>query len=361
MAERPEHAGWEGQEWPFSSADLTAGLRRSLGDHSIQIVHIAPLTLAQRRPAIGKISGLTLTYKGRESSGDLRLVVKEPLGTTRTGLAGAGRREVGFYSSLAVQVPIKTPAMLAASDSGDWLVLEYLDQIREPNRWATRDYETAIDALAGLHDRFWGLTEDLSAFFWLSDSVGADFDVHVAAARKAIRQLVKEGKPEPLAGSPERIALLTRLVDEADQVVEPLRREPGTLLHGDYWPGNIAVLDGDDQAVYDWQLAGVGPVVLDLLVFVNKSDWWFGLQQDERERLVRRYRERLQQLGGVTWREDAWERLWDHALMWRFIQEWLDLLAATPPSLLTTRADQLDSIWLVPLRRAVDRRLGVHE
>ena len=76
--------------------------------------------------------------------------------------------------------------MLAASDSGDWLVLEYLDQLREPGHWTPEDYEVAIDSLAGLHDRFWGLTEDLSAFFWLSDSVGADFDVHVAAARKAI-------------------------------------------------------------------------------------------------------------------------------------------------------------------------------
>ncbi|NIN93720.1 MAG: phosphotransferase, partial [Anaerolineae bacterium] len=54
-------------------------------------------------------------------------------------------------------------------------------------------------------------------------------------------------------------------------MVLPLRRAPNTLLHGDYWPGNIAVLGDQRQIVYDWQLAGVGPGVIDLLVFVNKS------------------------------------------------------------------------------------------
>jgi Ser/Thr protein kinase RdoA (MazF antagonist) len=205
-----------------------------------------------------------------------------------------------------------------------------------------------------MHDRFWALTEDLEAFFWLSDSVGADFEVHVAAAVTALQHLVDAGEPELLAGSSDRVALLTRLADRAEKVVQPLRTQPGTLLHGDYWPGNIAIVAGGRQSVYDWQLAGVGPAVMDLLVFVNKTDWWFGPLGDERSRLIRRYRNALEARSGVAWDDATWDMLWDHALMWRFLQEWLDLLAVTPGVLLTTRAEQLEQVWLGPLKRAVD-------
>jgi hypothetical protein len=61
---------------------------------------------------------------------------------------------------------------------------------------------------------------------------------------------------------------------------------------------------------------------------------------------------------GISWTEAAWLELWDHALMWRFLQEWLDLLAVTPGPLLVARADQLDRIWLDPVTQAVARRLG---
>jgi hypothetical protein len=57
----------------------------------------------------------------------------------------------------------------------------------------------------------------------------------------------------------------------------------------------------------------------------------------------------------MTWSEADWGRLWDHALMWRFLQEWLDLIAATPGPLLETRAQQLERIWLDPLGRAIER------
>jgi hypothetical protein len=351
-------SGPEEWVWPFSAADLTAGLRRYVEDNSLQITSLAASTLSHRRPAIGRITGLEVGYSGDRGHGSLKLVVKEPRGTTRTGLAGAGRREVGFYSSLASQIPMLTPGLVAFSREGDWIVLEYLESAREPPSWTRSDYDRSIESLVGLHDRFWALTEDLGAFFWLSDPVGADYEVHVAAAGKAIQDMIEVGRPRALAGSPERVALLTRLTREAERVVKPLRSEPGTLLHGDYWPGNIAILPSQAQVVYDWQLAGVGPAVMDLLVLINKTDWWFGPLGEERQRLIDYYRARLEARCGVAWEDAEWEMLWDHALMWRFLQEWLDLLAATPEALLATRADQLDTVWLAPLKAAVDRRLG---
>jgi len=344
--------------WPFTRPDLTAGLRRYLNDSSLQVVDVRPLTVADRLPSIGRIRGLLVHYQTRQGRGDTRLVLKEPRGTTRTGLAGAGRREAGFYRLLAGQVPMNTPDLIGANPQGDWLLLEFLETIRRPAQWTAEDYFQAVEQLADLHNRFWGLGEDLEAFPWLSDPLLSDFTVHRAAADKAIERIAAAAKPEPMAGFPGRRWLLERLAREAERIIAPLRKEPGTLLHGDYWPGNTAVRHDQQHTVYDWQLAGIGPGILDLLVFINKSDWWYGPLPVERQVLVDRYRRRMQTDGDIVWSEDRWHELWDHALMWRFVQEWLDLLAVIPLPVLATRAEQLDTVWLQPVEDALSRRLG---
>lgn len=351
-----EDAGWP---WPFSLADLTAGLRRYLDDTSLKVRDIEPLSLSQRRPAVGRIRGILATFEGRAGMDSLRLVLKEPQGTTRAGLAGAGRREVGFYRSLAMEVPLDTPDLIAGDPTGDWLLLELLEMRRQPGKWEIEDFFQAVDALADLHDRFWNLAQDLEVFAWLSEPLEADFDVHLAAADSAVERIVEAAGPEPLAGFPGRRWILELLAEEADRVVSPLREEPATLLHGDYWPGNIALRSDGSQTTFDWQLAGIGPGVMDLLVFINKSDWWFGPLPVPGPDLVSRYRDRLAASGTAHWSEEEWSLLWDHALMWRFVQEWLDLLAAVPLPVLATRAEQLDRVWLQPVEEALDRRLGM--
>ena len=347
----------EGWGWPFSRADITAGLRRHLSDPSIEVLDVQPLPMTHRRPSIGRVRGLRAELRSEAGPRTIRLVVKEPLGATRAGLAGVGRREVGVYQSLAAQLPISTPALIGAAPNGAWLLLEALQPARDAARWTADDYRSAVNALSGLHDRFWDLGEDLAAFPWLSRPLEADFEVHVTAAAQAIERIVEEGRPAPLAGRPERMQLLARLTTQAEQVAAPLRRQPSTLLHGDYWPGNIAVLRNRSQVVYDWQLAAVGPAVMDVLVFISKSEWWFDDLPLGRQEIVEQYRRGLAEGIGVTWDEAAWEESWDHALMWRFLQEWVDLLAASPGPLLQTRADQLDRIWLRPVAEAVVRRL----
>jgi hypothetical protein len=344
-------------QWPFSLSDLTAGLRRHLGDTSVQVVRIIPQTMPYKRPAIGRVRAVKVEYQAESGDGSCQIVVKEPQGTTRTGLAGAGRRETGVYRSLASQFPMPTPALIASSPVGDWLLLEAFHSVRDPKNWSVKDYRLAIESLTHLHDRFWELDVDLSAFPWLSRPLGADFEVHVTAAAKAIERIVQLGQPEPLVGAPERMRVLAALTMKADQIIHPLLHQPSTLLHGDYWPGNIAVLEDGRQMVYDWQLAAVGPGVIDLVVFVSKSAWWFDTIPLSQSDMVICYREEIQRRNQVSWRDDEWEVLWDHALMWRFLQEWVDLLAASPNPLLETRAEQLDQVWLDPVAEAVARRL----
>lgn len=343
--------------WPFSMADLTAGLRRSFGDATIAVKSVKGISLPHMRPAIGRLRGLRVHHEGKTGRRSSEFVVKEPIGTTRTGLAGAGRKEVGVYRSLVDQLPLKTPGLIAASESGDWLILEALRPTRNAEDWTRGDYLEAIEALAHLHDRFWGLASDLSAYPWLGHPLGADFEVHVTVAAQAMEKIVKSGQPVPLARLTERMEELALLIKKAVEVVRPLREQPGTLLHGDYWPGNIEVVEDGTQVVYDWQMASVGPCILDLLVLASKSEWLFGELPISREDMLDEYRAKLRGLTGQTWNEREWSELWDHALMWRFLQDWMDLLAASPDKLLESMVKQLEQVWLEPVSEAVKRRL----
>ena len=344
--------------WPFGLSDITFGLRRYFDDTSLSVIRIETVTLPDRRPSIGRVRAIRVTYQqeGQEQTCDL--VVKEPLGTTRIGTAGAGKREVGLYESLALHLPVETPPMLIGSPLGDWLILELIEQNKDPANWKRGDYHKAVDQLSALHDRFWALDVDLSTFPWLGHPLTTDFDVHVTAAQQGLMKLHASGEPAAIAGRPDRMELLERLIGCADQIVAPLQRETHTLMHGDYWPGNIAAIGSDRQVVYDWQLAGVGPGVLDLLTFVYKSMWWFESLPLAAAKLVDQYRQNIAERTGVVWDEAQWSLLWHHALMWRFIQEWIDLLAVTPEPLLETWDDRLEGVWLSPVREAADRRLS---
>ena len=344
--------------WPFARAELTAGLRRHLGRPDLTVTDVQPVTVQHQRPSIGRVRGLRADYRAAGEDGSCSLVVKEPRGTTRAGLAGAGRREVGVYLSLATELPMRTPPLVAAAPSGDWLVLEAVRPLRRAERWKADDYAKAVRGLAALHERFTGLQEDLYAFPWLGRPLEADFGIHVAAAAQAIEHIVTSGRPEALASRPERVAMLARLTAQADQIVRPLLDLPATLLHGDYWPGNIAVTRDGRQVVYDWQMASVGPGVLDLFTFVTKSRWIFGTLPVEEAELIDRYRAELAERTGERWSEPAWDAIWDHARLWRFLQEWVDVLAASPDALLEASTQALEHLWLEPVARAVSARLG---
>jgi len=344
--------------WPFTRADLTAGLRRLYEDPSLQVREALPATIPFHKPAIGRVRGLRVEVRGRRGEISTLLAVKEAVGTTRIGLAGVGRREAGVYRFLAPQVPLRTPRLVAASPAGHWLILEAIANGKNPAAWTRSDYRTSLTSLAELHDRFWGLAEDLAAFPWLSRPLDADFDIHLAAAAHAIEHIIEHGSPASIAAAPERLDLLGRLTAQAEAIAAPLRDEPPTLLHGDYWPGNIAVQSNGSQIVYDWQLTAVGPAVLDLVSFVKKSEWWFGVLPIPPADLQALYRKALVTRSGTAWDDEAWSRLWDHAVLWRFLQEWLDLIAAIPEALLLTSAEQLDRVWLDPVEAAARRRLA---
>jgi len=355
MTQPGGHRAWD---WPFSFSDLTAGLRKHFDDPTLAVQDVQHTTLPFQKPAIGRVRGLGVKYRTRKGAGTIALVLKEPVGSTRIGLAGVGRREVGVYQHLAPQLPLRMPTFIAGSPHGDWMILGAIVTSQSASHWGKEIFFEALDGLIRLHDRFWNLREDLANFPWLGRPLEGDFEVHLTAASSAIDRIVRQGAPATLANSPERVAMLKRLTERAVAIAEPLRMEASTLLHGDYWPGNIA-LDRDAQLiVYDWQLTGIGPPILDLLTFVKKTEWWYPGAPVSASEIVQHYRQGIARLQGQSWDDATWDLLWDHALMWRFLQEWLDLLAAIPESLLAASAEQLDRVWLGPVAAALARRLS---
>lgn len=341
--------------WPFSRSELLAGLRRMTGDIKLQVSSIQSYDIAQQRPSIGRIRGLQVKCKGSEKAHTFELVLKEPQGTTRMGTAGVGLREVSIYQVLADALPVEIPKLIAAHPTGDWLILELLAAGRDVQTWTAAEYYLALDQLITLHDRFWNLGSDLTIYTWLSRPLESDFDIYVKAAANGVGHLVDDAPPALFLRDPELAQLLGRLVVHADKIAAGLNQAPTTFIHGDYWPGNLHIDKDGRLTIFDWQQAGIGPSVLDLVNFVQASRWWFSPLPVSTEEIIAYYRAGIANSLDYHWEEAEWETLWDYALLWIFIANWIDLVAAIPDSLVETRLAQFEEIWLAPLRAAAAR------
>jgi len=347
--------------WPFSSAELTAGLRRYFAEPALQVRgwRERPLPFAHHSDrAAGRVRGLHVDYAAGPNDLSVECVLKEPQGGTPAGLAGAGRREVGLYRSLASQLPMPVPALVAAHPAGDWLVLETVEAEVAPAAWSADHYHAAIIALTALHERFWNLGDDLAAYPWLARPVAGDFEVHVHGAARSLAAIIRDQRPALLADSTETLTTLGQIISQADRVVEPLRLAPHTLLHGDFWPGNVALQADGEMVVYDWQLAGIGPGLLDIVTFLTSSRWECGPLPVSDDELRALYREEIAYRIGFRWSEADWQAAWDYALLWRFIQEMIGWVARVPPEVFEARAQPFTEVWLEPVLAAADRRLA---
>lgn len=357
--------------WPFTNAQLTAGLRRYFGDSSLQItaIHEQPLPRSANSLAPSDVRGARIEYVAGSMLGGqyrgraltLDCVVKEPGGKLRVGLAGNGLREAGVYRSLASQLPVQTPALIAADSAGSWMVLESVLPEREPAAWSAADYERAIRTLAAIHERFWGLSDDLAVYPWLARPLTTDFEVYVLSAVGAMEKMVVDNRPALITGSLEVLTGLGQMLTQVELLAERLRAAPATLLHGNFHPDNVYLQENDETVVCDWQLAGVGPGVLDLITFVNACRWDRAGAQAElplpAEALLELYRAEMRIRVGTAWSDNEWAELLDHALMWCFTQDMLNWVANLPPDDFPRYEDRFRDIWLRPVLEAANRRL----
>jgi hypothetical protein len=339
----------------FSISGLSAGLRQYTGDPSLKITSIQEVDLPELRPARGRIRALSVTYQTLTLEKIIKLIHKEPIGTTRTGTAGVGLREVSLYKFLGNQIPINIPQLYAAHPEGHWLALEFIENGIQSDQWTAEQYLIATGELVSLHDRFWGLGDVLHAYSWLASPLEGDFDIHMNAASNGIDRLIRINLDEHQFLDREFIHLLQQLPRYAKVIAATLLELPATLLHGEYWPGNIYIKKDGNIVIFDWQMAAIGPGVLDLLKFVKLSQWWFSPLPLSPVEIIQNYRDGIQKSSGIELNENQWGLLYDYAMLWTFIEDWIDIIAATPYQVLATRFEILNQVWIEPVREAIQK------
>ena len=60
---------------------------------------------------------------------------------------------------------------------------------------------------------------------------------------------------------------------------------------------------------------------------------------------------------GQDWDDVHFNRLWNHALMWLFIANWLGRLATMPPERYAQLHERFNTVWLEPVHTAAERHL----
>jgi hypothetical protein len=168
-------------------------------------------------------------------------------------------REIEVYRTLLEGADLDTPELAGAVAEPErgryWLVVERVDGTPLYQAGLERWHEVAR-WLARLHERFAG----------------------TPASEKLVRydRAYFELWPERAGVRPPGY----------EAVVDRLAGLPTTLVHGELYPSNV-LLAGDRVCVVDWELAGVGPAVLDLAALT------LGLEEDDSAALAETYRAAL--------------------------------------------------------------------
>ena len=209
-------------------------------------------------------------------------------------------RECAFYTRVWPDVGVRTPVCYFAAHEAETrrvvLLLEDLGTARfgdAESSWSQDEAESIVDALAGLHAKWWN-HPNLDSWRWLPPFGDGTAQLEKLPGRRSVfldryREVV----------SPDLRELTMRL---GQQVADRLRRlsaPPRTLLHGDLHLDNVAFPGGETgrPVLFDWQCVAKGLGVVDLALFIT-----MGSPEHRRmgeQKLIRRYHARLA-AAGVT-------------------------------------------------------------
>lgn len=337
-----------------------AGLRRYLDASDLRLGEITPIPLPDTVPgtlendAGTRLRAMSVGVSIDGENFNLPLVLKEPpVSENGRVLRAVGQREYGVYRRLGPHLPLLVPGLVVGDEQAGWFVLEVLTNLRPAPAWQVEDYDEAVSNLVSMHDRFWGLSEDLTNYPWLAQPFGADYADTIMAASASVHSLIAD---QPLPQLAPYFDTFSRLIQVSDEIVAPLRQTPATLIHGDYWPGNIARPIDGRQIVFDWQLAGMGPAILDIVGFAQSVRLHLDPPQSV-EAIIQRYRQQSSALTTPEWNDKHFEALWDHALLWLFIVKWLGKLATMPENLYAQIHQRFVTVWLEPVIAALKTRI----
>lgn len=218
----------------------------------------------------GMSSGMTAFETATANSGTKRLVRRNSSGYALKDDPHAAAVEFALLRSLRAQ-GLRVPTPLYFDDSRElfsepYLVVEFIDGAPEFSPADPDDFVAQMaKGLADIHR---------------VDVVGEAF------ARLANYSPIVVRQREHAAAS--RV-IDVRAVQAWLDAASPLpRRNPLTLLHGDYWAGNVVWKDGRIAGVIDWEEARVGDPVIDVAISRLDILWLLGI--DAMHEFTRAYR-----------------------------------------------------------------------
>lgn len=257
-----------------------AGAQHVPVDELVELVrkrlHAGPVLEIEVRPndfsTKAASSFVTLHLDDREP---LELFVKRVHGDPASRRPDPIDREAKVYEALADHPGFAAPELVGIIGTDD----PHLVLVAEPG-WDLRyrdldDWALAAEHLGAMHATFASEARNLESYDFLGRH---DAPTNAAAARRA-HSVLSEGH----AGAAR---LIRGVVDCYERVAVELAEEPRTLVHGDLAPKNVVIADRGDakRAVFvDWEWAGIGPGLGDLVDLVN------GLDEDATRRILAAY------------------------------------------------------------------------
>lgn len=273
-------------------------------------------------------------------------------------------REVGFYSELAADLPVRRPASYFAAIDGrgpdHCLLLEDLAPAKQGDQLGGCSLEVAeegVRQLAGLHAASW-CRPGLEQHPWLGPATPDDAARDLAQSH-AIRRHVTPGFIERYGSRLEAdaIALVQRQTDRVEKLdvvpglglpqraPEP-SDPPFSLVHGDFRLDNLLIDESGDRptvAVVDWQTVRRGVPLSDLAYFLGaslKTD----LRRSEEQALFALYVTTLERHGVVPP---------EHEVLWHEYRRgsFAGLSMAVIASMIVGQTERGDEMFLAMARR----------
>ena len=200
-----------------------------------------------------------------EDGEEMALFLKKVRGETGSRLPDPSDREARVYEALGADVDFAAPSLIGIIGGDDaHLVLEAVPgsdlRYQDLDRWCL-----AAGELGRMHATFATRIGELESLDFLARH---DASYNVATAERALTILSKSEHTDA-----------TRLIEEVvngyGQVASELSQQPMTLVHGDLAPKNVVNDDRNDSRpiwFVDWEWAGIGPGLGDLVDLTNGLD-----------------------------------------------------------------------------------------
>jgi hypothetical protein len=196
-------------------------------------------------------------------------------GATKPEFLHQPDRELETYRAILGPAGIGPHCVAAVSESDParhWLLIEKVPgvelwQIGEVSVW-----EEAARWLGAFHSGFAGRLDEVRAANPYLLDLSADW----------FRSWCERAMERIADTEDRRAPALQRALQRYDGVVDALAALPRTFVHGELYPSNVLVVQGDPPRIcpVDWEMAAIGPGLIDLAALVG------GWGDAERRRLV---------------------------------------------------------------------------